>query len=245
MIALSESSLVLKLSAPIAWRGEHKVAQKLHGFAATELGSALDMRRAAELAPDAECRRLFFRHAMDEHRHATRFAELARRIDPTASVRARERAHAEPADLYRRLGHVRFLAFVHLSETQAERQFHAVAAHFARARSPFAPTLSVFFAELAREEHVHVAYSRYLLAQCFPEASRARKVERALSRERRALAWSAWKRAGFRLGDGAIALLMAVLFIGVLPLFALVSRLHKPEPGWVAAHGAGDGKRGA
>lgn len=246
MISMTESNLVLRLAAPLAWRSERRVAQKLMGFSATEHGSALDMMRAAELTSDADHRRLFFRHALDEHRHARRFAELARRIDPRAAVRSHERHHAEPQDLYRRLGPTRFLAFVHLSESQAERQFQALARHFQRGKSPHAPILHTLFSELAREEHVHVAYSRHLLAQSFPEEGREGALRLALRRERRALAWAAWKRAGFRIGDRLIALLMLVLFIAVLPPFSLVKRLGARErAGWHAVPATHDPRKAA
>lgn len=246
MIALTESNLVLKLAAPIAWRSERKVAEKLMGFSATEHGSALDMMRAAELSSDADHRRLFFRHALDEHRHARRFAELARRIDPRTCVRSHERHHAEPQDLYRRLGPTRFLAFVHLSESQAERQFQTLARHFQTARNPHAPVLHTLFSELAREEHVHVAYSRHLLERSFPESTRGRDVKNALRRERRALAWAAWKRAGFRIGDRLVALLMLVLFVAVLPPFSLIKRLTtKERAGWQKSAPTHDPRRAA
>lgn len=246
MITLTESNLVLRLAAPLAWRSERMVAAKLMGFSATEHGSALDMMRAAELTCDADHRRLFFRHALDEHRHARRFAELARRIDPRSSVRSHERHHAEPQDLYRRLGPTRFLAFVHLSESQAERQFQTLARHFKTSKHPHAPILHTLFTELAREEHVHVAYSRHLLARSFPENTRDAAVKQALRRERRALAWAAWKRAGFRIGDRLVALLMLILFIAVLPPFSLIKRLSRKErPGWHTASPTHDPRKAA
>ena len=246
MITVTESNLVLRLAAPVAWRSERKIAQKLMGFSATERGSALDMMRAAELTSDADHRRLFFRHALDEHRHARRFAELATRIDPRVSIRSHEQHHAEPQDLYRRLGPTRFLAFVHLSESQAFRQFQTLARHFLTAKNPHAPALHSLFSELAREEHVHVAYSRHLLERSFPEATRTHDVHAALRRERRVLAWAAWKRAGFRIGDRLVALLMLVLFIAVLPPFSLIKRLTRREPAaWHVANPSHDPRRAA
>ncbi len=246
MIALTESNFALRLVAPIAWRRDDNIAAKLHGFAATELGSSLDMLRAAELATDADHRRLFFRHALDESRHAHRFSTLAHRIAPGSTVRAFEATHAVPQDLYRRLGTTRFLAFVHISEARAQRQFDVLSRHFARSARPHAPALHVLFSELSREEKMHVAYSRHLLEKSFAPDVRTREVKRALNREKRALAWAAWKRAGFRLGDKAIWLLMAVLFVAVLPLFALVSRLtRRHKPGWVVSEPTGSARRAA
>lgn len=230
-----------RLLAPLAWSSDRRIARKLLGFSATELGSALDMFRATELAETAEHRRLFLRHALDESRHAVRFKEVARRIDPTARTRAHERVHAEPQDLYRVLGVAPFLAFVHISEARALSQFRALHRHFeARAKTRASPRdtlLSELFAEIAREEKVHVAYSLHLLQGL----QSAREVRTELARTRRRLAWEAWKRAGARLGSRASGLVLALTFIAVLPLFALVMRLTRgglPKPGWHLPEGS-------
>lgn len=238
MIAQTDAiAPIVRLCAPLVWRNDRRIAQKLLGFSLTELGSAHDMFRAAELATEPTHRRLFLRHALDEARHARRFRDAALALCPEASPRPHERRHALPQDLYRRLGPERFLAFVHLSEARAERQFRALAAHFSRraARDPRAAELARLFEDLAREERFHVAYSRHLLQHLFSDADRARRAGRALSRERRSLAWAAWKRAGVRLGDRFTTLLMALVFVGVLPVFALALRLGRrgmPSPGW-------------
>lgn len=237
MITETQSvSYVLRLSAPIAWRSDRRIATKLHGFSMTEQGSALDMFRAAQAATDPQHRRLFLRHALDEARHARRFREEALKLVPTSGPREHERRHGLPQDLYATLGTERFLAFVYLSETRAQRQFQVLARHFDKDLERRA--LASLFHELAREEQFHVAYSRHLLGQLFAEEVRARCVRRALSRERRALAWAAWKRAGARLGGRFTTLLMALVFVLVLPLFALVLRLSRqgaPPPGWHVA----------
>ena len=48
---LSFESLI-RLSAPLTWRGPARTARRLEEFALTEAGSALDMLRAAELSGD-------------------------------------------------------------------------------------------------------------------------------------------------------------------------------------------------
>src|SRR5687768_13966610 len=118
MIAADGSIRTLvRVAAPFVWRNEAKIAAKLEGFAATEAGSALDMLKAAELTPDPLLRRLFFRHAMDEARHAEMFRALARKIDPRPAHQMSEYAliHARRQNLYQTLGPLRFLAFVHLA----------------------------------------------------------------------------------------------------------------------------------
>lgn len=221
--------------APLAWSSDRRVAEKLLGFSATEQGSALDMFRATELAQCAEHRRLFLRHALDESRHARRFREVAHQVDARARTRDHERVHAEPQDLYRVLGLSPFLAFVHVSEARALAQFRALTRHFearaARTTSPRDRLLAELFAEIAREEKVHVAYSLHLLRELQGPAA----VAKTLARTRRRLAWEAWKRAGARLGARASGLVLALTFIAVLPLFALVMRLTRgglPRPGW-------------
>ena len=44
------SWLLLRITAPLVWRRDAKIAKKLDGFAATEAGSALDMLKAADKA---------------------------------------------------------------------------------------------------------------------------------------------------------------------------------------------------
>jgi rubrerythrin len=230
--------LLMRLSANVAWQGQRRIATKLHGFAMTEAGSAHDMFRAAELTRDPHARRLYLRHALDEARHSRRFSSAARSLDAAARPRRDERRHALPQDLYRRLGDERFLAFVHLSEAQALRQFAALADHFGRRAArgaPHADELTRLFSEIAREERYHVAYSGHLLGLLFSEDERAVRVKRALARERRALAWAAYKRMGVRFGARLAVLLMGVVFVLAMPPFALVMRLLRrglPKPAW-------------
>ena len=44
--------VMVRLTAPLAFRSELRVARKLEGFAAAEAGSALDMLKAAELTDE-------------------------------------------------------------------------------------------------------------------------------------------------------------------------------------------------
>lgn len=255
MIKALESPLrewALRAATRWSWRGRRRIAMKLHGFAMTEQGSALDMFRAAEACDDVRARRLFLRHALDETRHSRRFRDLAVRFSADSRARPHERRHALPQDLYARLGPERFLAFVHLSESAAERQFRALARGFAERRATpddSVPELAALFTEIAREERFHVAYSRHLLGLRFPAAERERRVRRALRSERRRLLWAAWKRAGRGIGGRVTTLVMALVFVVVIPLFALVMRLsgqQRMPAGWhqaPPATTAGDARR--
>ena len=228
--------LVVRAAAPWAWRGDARTARKLAGFAATEAGSALDMLRAAELEPDARLRRLFFRHALDEARHARMFGERADRL---AGGRARgsdyDAIHALRQNLYERLGPVRFVAFVHLAERRGLAHFEALARHFADQ-----PALRALFETVGRDERFHVAYTAEVL-DGWRRTGRSRAVRRALARVRFERAWDAWRRTGRRLGDALASALLGSTYFLVVSLFALLARaLDRPDAGWTPAEPAPD-----
>ncbi len=231
MIATTQRApLVLRVAAPLAWRGDRRIADKLMGFSATELGSALDMLRAAELTTDPDLRRLFMKHALDEARHAQQFRDAAKQLlgrDP--EVRPWERHHALRQDLFERWGVTRFVAFVWISEAKASRQFEVLCGHFSGR-----PELQDLFARVGRDERYHVAYSKHLLDMWRAEG-RGAEVDRALREIRLSLAWMAWRRAGRRIGELMTLGLMAALYVAVVPVFALLQRaLERPQHGWRA-----------
>ena len=153
------SDFMLRLAAPVAWRNPAKVAAKLRGFAATELGSARDMLLAAEQTSNPKLRRLFLRHGLDEHRHSKMFDAAAKRASVGVRVRAYEAIHAEPQNLLERWGEMRFVAFVHISESKAVAQFSVLSSHFA------GTDLGALFDEILRDEQFHCRYSEHLLDQ--------------------------------------------------------------------------------
>jgi len=226
MIARAERApALLRFAAPLAWRDDPAIARKLMGFAATEEGSALDMLRAAERATDPRLRRLFLRHGLDEARHAQRFRDTARAIAPNhARTRAHEAVRAERQDLWERFGETRFVAFVYLSESRAAKQFGVLADHFADHG-----VLGPLFTEIGKDERFHVAYSKQLLDE-WRAAGRTREVARALRKVKLSMAWSAWLRAGRRIGDRLIRLLLATLFVTAVAPFGLFAR-RRPA-GW-------------
>lgn len=225
----STGRLLLRLIAPLVWRSEAKVAAKLEGFASTEAGSALDMLKAAELTDDPTLRRLFFRHAMDEARHAQLFRESARQLllpspRPPSEYNL---IHATRQNLFERLGLVRFVAFVYLAEKRGELQFRALREHFRHH-----PALEALFLRVSRDEQAHIAYTDKLLSG-WKESGQRGMVRRALWHVRLTRAWTAWRRSGRVFGDALSRLLLGILYWLVLPPFALLSRLVEPErAGW-------------
>lgn len=224
--------LLLRLVAPWAWRKPRHIETKLLGFAATEQGSALDMFRAADRVEDPRLRRLFFKHALDEARHAQRFRVAAMAIGKEADalgdrgkLREREAVRAERQDLYDTLGLERFVAFVYLSESRAKRQFEVLAQHFADH-----DLLRRLFEQIGKDEHFHATYSKRILDE-WREAGHGKRVDRALSRVRWWLRWTAWRRSGHGIGQLVSRALLATLFVAVVPLFALVQRTRSGRAG--------------
>jgi rubrerythrin len=221
--------LVVRLVAPWVWRTPKRVAAKLEGFAATEAGSALDMLKAAELTEDPELRWLFFRHAMDEARHAQLFGEAARKLSGDVRPQRSEYnlIHATRQNLFERLGLVRFIAFVYLAERRGEAQFRGLQEHFADD-----PELQNLFARIGKDEKFHVAYSHRLLAE-WRASGKGGEVRRALWTVRGKRALDAWRRSGRLLGDVLARVMLTLVYLVVLPLFVVVQRLAEPaRAGW-------------
>jgi hypothetical protein len=220
------------LTLPLVWGGRRRVARKLAGFAATEAGSSLDMLKAAELVSDAGLRRLFFRHALDEARHARLFADQAARLGAPPAGRPRsdyDGARAARQDLFARLGLVRFVAFVYLAELRGELQFRALEGFFRR-RGRF--ELADLFARIRRDERFHVRYSEDLLRR-FRAEGQAAAVRRALARTRLGRAAAAWRGAGRIVGDVVGRAVLGAVYLVLLAPFALLTRLLDPgRTGW-------------
>jgi rubrerythrin len=230
MIVPVRTPLLVRLAMALAWRSDRQIAARLESFAATEAGSALDMLRAAEITSDATIRRLFFRHALDEARHATLFRRAARALGAEAlppTEDGYELVHATRQNLLARYGLVRFLAFVHLAEREGAARFVAL-----RARLSDRAELVDLFDRVIRDERFHIAYSRHLLDRLAAEG-RAREVRLALLRVRFERLWEAWRRAGRVLGDAMSRGLLAALYLVVVPFFAWKARsVTRSLAGW-------------
>ncbi|MBL4633460.1 MAG: ferritin-like domain-containing protein [Kofleriaceae bacterium] len=229
---LADQSLtrsLVRLVAPIVWRSDRKMASKLAGFAATEAGSALDMLKAAELCDDKKLRRLFFRHAMDEARHAKMFRAHSRLLGKESDLQESEymRSSATRQNLYQELGLVRFLAFVYQAEKRGEAHFDSLRRHFAGH-----PSLEKLFEEIGKDERFHVAYSKSLLKR-LQDSGREKEVKQAKRSIAVQTAWASWRRAGKRIGNVLSWCVLAITYVVVVPVFALVQRITDRG----AAHG--------
>ena len=217
----------------VVWANPRRRARKLLQFAQVEADGGRDLVRAAELTRDPELRRRFFAHARDEARHAHLFRTrgLALRAGlPAGQVDSAFGDWIAPGE--RGLDDLRvededegaLLAFIHLSESAAARDFAAY-----RSVLDHDPPTRALFDRILRDEEYHMRYS---LAE----------LDRVAPGRRRLLLWKArlrrlWK-AYLRLATGLAGLMAMVVltaqYFVLLPPFAwLAKRAARREgTGW-------------
>ena len=215
------------------WADAGRRASRLLRFAEVEADGGRDLVRAAELTDDARLRRLYLRHARDEQRHADIFRKRGLellRANPANSG-------TQPGDWLtpgeRGLDDVNveagrdgpLLAFLHLSEKSAARQF----ATYRDAVGADADTRKVF-QTILRDEEFHMNYTRAELARVSPE-----RQGKLIWRARMSRLWKAYLRVAVGLGGLIGGLLLALQYFILLPPFALVSKraARKAPQGWV------------
>jgi len=220
-------SMFIRVIAPVVWRNDSKVAAKFRRFSATELGSALDMLKAAELEKDPRRRKLFFRHALDEARHSNYFRDYARHMDAGTAVQEGkyDLIHATRQNLYQGLTLIDFMAFVYLAEKRGEAHFRSLQSHFKDR-----PEIHDLFERIVKDEKFHIGYSKHVLDE-LALAGRGSEVRAALRRIRLNRAWSAWRRSGRQMGDFVSRLALRVAYFVIVPPFSLMQRLLEPQEG--------------
>jgi hypothetical protein len=221
------------------WADAHRRAHKLLRFAETEADGGRDLARAAELTSDALLRRLYLRHASDELRHADMFrtrgkAMLAALPRGVAGVQANWLAPGE-----RGLDDLRvdgekddtLLAFLHLSE-------RAAAMRFAVYREVLAndPDTRDVFESILRDEAFHMNYTRKQLERVSPQKHGLRLWAARLQR-----LWKVYLRFAAAFASVMGAVVLAVQYFVVLPLFALAAkraeRRSRSLTGWTDVAG--------
>ncbi|MDP2313405.1 MAG: ferritin-like domain-containing protein [Pseudomonadota bacterium] len=221
-----------------------RAATKMAEFSHTEAGSGLDMLAATEETPRPELRARYFRHALDELRHARLFRERAGALASARSPQGRSRAQAVLEDggylasqgirgsesLFRQLGELEFLAFVWVHEKRGAEQFDLYASLLRDDASTAA-----MFAEIARDERFHIAYSRAELDR-YTKAGATHDVRWAVLRVRGRRAWQGWLRLTRDLGNAMAGLWLGLLYLLVIGPFSLVARAtERPVGGILAA----------
>ncbi len=218
------------------WDDPRRRARKLLSFAETEADGGRDLCRAAELTRDGLLRRLYLRHASDEHRHAELFRERGRaliRSHPRAAETRFEANWFAPGE--RGLDDLRvdgqndasLLAFLHLSEK-------AAAGRFALYEEVLAadPETQAVFSTILRDEIFHMTYTHQQLTRLSPRKWSARLWKARLSR-----LWKAYLRLAVAVAGLLGTLMLLLQYALLLPPFAwLAKRKARREPqGWFPA----------
>jgi len=203
------------------WADGQRRARKLLRFAETEADGGRDLARAAEMTRDPLLRRLYFRHAEDEQRHADLFARRGRELLAAhgggAGFEANWLAPGERGldDLHvEEEADETLLAFLHLSENAAAGRFAAYAAVLEADR-----TTGALFAHILEDEAFHMAYTRKQLARLAP-----RKQGIHLWKARAKRVWSAYLRIAAAVASVLGHVLLLAQYFLLLPIFALLAR---------------------
>ncbi|MBL8616383.1 MAG: ferritin-like domain-containing protein [Deltaproteobacteria bacterium] len=228
------------LTGRFAWR--FRAAHLLRAFSRTEQGSALDMFAACEATPRRELRRKYFRHALDEWRHAGVFKARARAVGGRSATETGvdeagvivEHGIIGGRTLFERLGERDFLAFVYVAEADAVEQFEVYAA-----RGLPDPDTQAALSVILKDELFHVTYSKHELERLTgapPTTGTAAVVGAEARAAVRRIRWSrlkeGWLRLSLDIGHLMTSLWLTLLYALLIPPFRLLARL---EPaGWQA-----------
>lgn len=222
------TATLARLLAPLAWRTPARGARKLHSFALAEQGSMLDLRLAAARTPSPARAALYLRHADDEARHAQMFARRAQRLAGEARrPLALGPVQADSERLFEALGERDFLAFVHLGEDRARRQFEAYVEWF---RGHGREQDARLFETILVDERRHGEYTRTLLRELAGDEPAAR---RALRRTARWELGRRWLRAGRFLAERVYLIATLILYILASPLTLLIRLARPVRRGWL------------
>lgn len=222
----------LTVASELAWRIPGRPQRLLAAFALAERGSMLDMLSAVEHTQRRELRRKYFRHALDEARHATLFAGRVRALGAVGRAEAALEDSGQLVDagivggktLFERLGEEEFLSFVYVAEADAVEQFEV----YLRRRLPDPETCATL-SRILKDEVFHVSYSR---AEVERAAAAGRPMARSISRHRWQRIWQGWLRFSRDFGAVMSSLWLGVVYAVVVGPFRPFARL---EPGgWQA-----------
>lgn len=215
------------------WSTPERRARKLLQFAEVEANGSRDLLRAAERTNDPSLRQRFLAHSQDEARHARLFRTRGLDLCVTAPTSRSGSALSDwVAPGEKGLEDVQIddastaslLAFIHLSESAAARDF-AEYRHVLRAD----PKTSAVFEQILADEEFHMRYSLKELNRVAPGRSRFLLWKTRLRR-----LWNAYLRLAMAFAGAIAAILLTVQYFVLLPPFALAAKraARRERPGW-------------
>jgi hypothetical protein len=203
----------------------------MHSFHYTELGSAFDMFKAAELTERGEMRKKYFRHALDETRHSHLFKK---RVVEMGGASGAAGLHGggtsnmhdvvEGQTLFERLGELEFLAFVYIAEAEAVEQFKVYQDY-----RLMDDKTEAMMEDILQDEYFHVSYSRAALEQ-YRKNGREEEVKKAMKRVKRRRLGERWLIFANTIGDTVTFVMLTVLYTLLVGPGRLIARLEKG--GW-------------
>jgi hypothetical protein len=236
---LERRDWVLWVISNVVWRIPGRDSIKMAGFSHTEAGSGLDMLMAVEETPRRDMRAKYFRHALDELKHAGLFRKRALALASKPKGRAQamlddssfiqEHGINESDSLFSKLGEVEFLAFVWIAEKRGAQQFDV----YSDLMKDDADSCTMF-AEIADDERFHISYSRAELDR-YVSGGQGKEVRAAVGRVKRRRWLEAWLRFSVVLGDTMSKLWLGILYVFVLGPSSIFARMsEKQNRGFVA-----------
>jgi len=240
MLDQSNPAAALRFVSWIVWKIPSRRPMKMAGFSHTEAGSSLDMMDAAEEATRPDLRKKFFRHALDEFRHARLFSERARALSAGAQVAdvledseyAASHGIRGETSLYKSLGETEFLAFVWMHERQGAKQFDIYSDLMKHD-----PPSSAMFAEICRDEEFHVEYSKRELDR-IETAGRKPEVDKAVRRLRIRGAREAFLRMSHGFGNMMAGIWLLAVYVLVFGPVTFLARKSAQVGGFIATPGS-------
>jgi hypothetical protein len=213
----------------LVWRDPARRARNLLRFAEVEADGGRDLVRAAEVTNDPLLRRLFLKHALDEQRHADLFRGrglvLIRSL--SAEDNGMEASWLAPGE--RGLDDVRveeeldetLLAFLHLSEAAAARDFAA----YIDVLGADPPTRDVF-EKVLHDEAFHMTYTHAQLRRVAPTTT-----ARFLWMARMRRLWRAYLRLASAVAGLLGGVVLTLQYFIILPAFALAAQRAERREG--------------
>jgi rubrerythrin len=224
----------------LVWADGRRRARLLMRFSEVEVDGGKDLVRAAEATGDPLLRKLFLRHARDEAHHAALFRRRALELLQVNGGAGRATpqwlAPGERGLDDVRVGEEReenLLAFLHLSEKAAARDFASYASALAAD-----PDTRAVFEQVLRDESFHMRYTRQQLTRLEPH-----RHSWIIWRARLTRFWRLYLRFAGAIGALFGAVMLSLQYYLLLPPFAYFARraARAETPGWkpVAAERAG------
>ena len=225
-----------RMLAPLhrwVWSCDERRVQKLLHFGETETDGGRDILRAAEMTSDPLLRRLYLKHAIDEHRHGDMFrrrgADLFRTLTPGLKPAFQVEwlapgGHGADDLEVQDESDNDLLAFLHLSEKAAASRFSVYRDVLQRDE----PTCAVFD-EILHDEVFHMNYTLTQLTRVAPEQHR-----RHLWRARLSRLGKGYLRVATALAGVLGTLLLTIQYFVFVPPFALLAKRaqRREHVGW-------------